>query len=1700
MRVLRTILGMLLLCAGLPALLAGAGLWAAMQHRDAGGAYRAQLQPMATPGYAYVVEDVDDLLRSDAPFARLGSSRLGLAAGTPEGPAFLGLGPADQVSRYLAGVPHSTIRTIDIGTGALPVGTTPVPGVRAPITVPGAASFWTRTGVGQLSWTPGKMSGGPYSLVIMSPGAKPGLQVAAVAELRPSWLNSSAWGLLTLGTLLVLIGLVALAWPVAQREVVYIVEPSQVPALMKAIGAPMPINRSRPAGAHRPRTLADAQKADFPALPPATPSMPWPPPAPAAPAPAASAPAPATPAPAPAASGAAGTAFSAAVRPSAEEYAAATAIPVGAGAPAGERSPAPGEPLSLLAAGPVSAAPGSADPIFGRSGPAGRGEPDLDELPPFQAAAVGAWVAETAPARARETEVQAAERMAEAARLRAAAPGVAAQPATAAGGAGGTGAEWPASSVPSAPSGDEAAAGQVDASGESPRVESGPPQVGAPLSGPAPAAAARAEKSVVGGAVKGDMSPEAEPGDGAPTDASARDVEVARDGLVAEDRLDKPAEVTKAEVAAAVARAKPGRKAPRKEAVSTERASLDESSPEKAAPDKAAPKNVGAAPKNVGPEKAALNETPSDEPVSEESASNQSAHQDEPENPEERPGPPRGGSGRPTSPTGGSPAPAGEPIDAVAAAYAAGAADARAARSTSRPTASRPVAEEQPAGISARQPSASARQAIHPSEQLVSVVTGPRPTDWSAPGLTRADSPRVGRPMSEPMVGERPTAGRPGIDQPMPARPTFEQPRVGQPGSQPPGSLPPGPTSPGSTRPGVMRPGSPRPGPMPGQPGLGVGSAPGSRSAGTTDAQPETVRQAVSGNPGAPAGSGSRGPVSSPGGVRGPATPGTNGSKPGPPGADIRPGRHQAPATGTDAASAGPETTNPANGRHAAGSPQIRPAGSGVGPSSADRGSGPRLHSVVEGSGAVPARGEESRPANGSPVNDAPANGVATDGNPAGGTGINGTAANSSPTNGAAPNGAAPNGAAPNGAAPNGAAPSNAVLNGAVPNSTVPNSATASGATANGATASGAAGDGSSANSLGATVGRTPGGGAPVNGGPAFGGPTNGMANGGHSSVVGESGTARLAGGDEPAATAPAVPRPAPPRPAGPRRPAVPSPARPSGPSQPTRPETGAGGGPPPAASDAPTSDRPSSDDAAPAASNSAQPEVVRPDSGAAHDGATNDNPARDSAAGDLRGAGSSIEETRGADDWADEAAVIGTEVRVDGPRPTRASVIARIQGQGTPSAVAGDWAQAQAEPTQAIHLVIPGHPAATRPVARTEDGSVAVSDGALATGETVAAEPLATAGDLTGPTGHGRGAVVVEFGRPDEPPAAADPTPTEPVLEGRLLAQAQGRVDGTFTPSQTARPNGLGLGRPAPAAWRKAAESVAARAAGLTEPAEETDEPAKVTPVKAARARTTRTAKKAEPDPAAESNTAARTRAAKAAKPEAEAAKPATRRASAKPDASGSAEPRGTRSSTAKSIPGTPTAKSSTAASSARSASSTPAAKSGTSSPAVKPATSAASAKPGTSTPAVKSATSAASAKSAARPGTGAPAAKPALGPARSAARPSKGVAARSTAAGAGATGAASGGAASGGAASGGAASGGAASGGAASGGVRAGGAGDVGAAGNPPTSAADRLSYRTEAAELLAGATAPRRRRTVAELEPTEEKPRRRGAADRG
>src|SRR4051812_44838211 len=114
MRVFRTILGMLMLTVGLPALLVGGAFWAAMQHRDAGGAFSGTMQRVATSGYAIVVDDVDTLLRNDAPFARVGDTRLRITATSSGSPAFVGIAPRAQADAYLADIPRISVSAIDL--------------------------------------------------------------------------------------------------------------------------------------------------------------------------------------------------------------------------------------------------------------------------------------------------------------------------------------------------------------------------------------------------------------------------------------------------------------------------------------------------------------------------------------------------------------------------------------------------------------------------------------------------------------------------------------------------------------------------------------------------------------------------------------------------------------------------------------------------------------------------------------------------------------------------------------------------------------------------------------------------------------------------------------------------------------------------------------------------------------------------------------------------------------------------------------------------------------------------------------------------------------------------------------------------------------------------------------------------------------------------------------------------------------------------------------------------------------------------------------------------------------------------------------------------------------------------------------------------------------------------------------------------
>jgi hypothetical protein len=283
MRVVRAFLGILLLLAGIPALVAGGGLWLAMQHRDAAGAYTAPLENIHASGYAVVVSDVDGLLRREAPFVRGGQSTLRLTAQADTGPAFVGLAPAGDVARWLAGVAHTQIRGVSLARGSLPVSTAHVAGHAAPVGPPHQQPFWRASSGahgGTLAWMPSQARGEQLALVVMDQRGRAPLTVDITAEFLPRWLNSTTWGLLTLGTILVLFAWVALGWPSRPREVVYVVPPAELAEIAARLGLPVPdlppppVSAPAAAGAPAPPPAADA--ASGPDDAPVTPALPPP--------------------------------------------------------------------------------------------------------------------------------------------------------------------------------------------------------------------------------------------------------------------------------------------------------------------------------------------------------------------------------------------------------------------------------------------------------------------------------------------------------------------------------------------------------------------------------------------------------------------------------------------------------------------------------------------------------------------------------------------------------------------------------------------------------------------------------------------------------------------------------------------------------------------------------------------------------------------------------------------------------------------------------------------------------------------------------------------------------------------------------------------------------------------------------------------------------------------------------------------------------------------------------------------------------------------------------------------------------------------------------------------------------------------------------------------------------------------------------
>lgn len=238
MRFVRTVGALMLLTLGIPVLLAGGTLWMVAAHRDSGGAFTGSLERLETPGHAVVVSDLDALLRRDVPFVHVDRTRLRIVAQTADGPAFLGVAPTTDVARYLATAPHARLVRVGITRGALPVrlvaATPEQPALLA--TPPGAQTFWRYSAAGALDIDPEQVRGRSVSLVVMRPDGAAGVDADVRVEVRFGWLDPAMWGLLASGAVLVIMAAILLTRPILPREVVFVVEPAQVPVLAARLG------------------------------------------------------------------------------------------------------------------------------------------------------------------------------------------------------------------------------------------------------------------------------------------------------------------------------------------------------------------------------------------------------------------------------------------------------------------------------------------------------------------------------------------------------------------------------------------------------------------------------------------------------------------------------------------------------------------------------------------------------------------------------------------------------------------------------------------------------------------------------------------------------------------------------------------------------------------------------------------------------------------------------------------------------------------------------------------------------------------------------------------------------------------------------------------------------------------------------------------------------------------------------------------------------------------------------------------------------------------------------------------------------------------------------------------------------------------------------------------------------------------------
>lgn len=190
--------------------LVGGGLllWANATQRDDDGFFTTPSERIETTSYAITSEEIDlgadpTDRRTRVHFGDVVTVRLD-ATGTGEGAIFVGIGPKDEVDRYLSGVALAEVDDIRFAPYSVDYryrdgGAPPNP--------PGEEDFWVASVQGSgdqsLVWEP---ESGTWAVVVMNADGRPGVSVDVALGAESDWVLAIGIGLMVAGTLGLLLG------------------------------------------------------------------------------------------------------------------------------------------------------------------------------------------------------------------------------------------------------------------------------------------------------------------------------------------------------------------------------------------------------------------------------------------------------------------------------------------------------------------------------------------------------------------------------------------------------------------------------------------------------------------------------------------------------------------------------------------------------------------------------------------------------------------------------------------------------------------------------------------------------------------------------------------------------------------------------------------------------------------------------------------------------------------------------------------------------------------------------------------------------------------------------------------------------------------------------------------------------------------------------------------------------------------------------------------------------------------------------------------------------------------------------------------------------------------------------------------------------------------------------------------------------